>query len=180
MKRRAFFLDRDGVVIEQIHYLADPAQVALIPGVAAAIRAIREHGDLAVVITNQSGVGRGYFTMAAVDAVHRRMVELLRAEGAELDDIRICPHAPEENCSCRKPLPGLFLAAAQALDIDLGRSVMVGDRRSDLDSGVNAGCAASILVRTGYGAGEEEKCRAAGFPVVDDLPAAVRLIYRTE
>ena len=180
MKQRAFFLDRDGVVIEQIHYLSDPAQVALIPGAATAIRAIREHGDLAVVITNQSGVGRGYFTMADVDAVHRRMLELLDAEGARIDDIRICPHAPGEQCSCRKPLPGLFLAASEALGIDLSRSVMVGDRRSDLDSGVNAGCAASILVRTGYGAGEEEGCRAAGFPVVDDLPAAVRMVYRGE
>ena len=180
MKRRAFFLDRDGVVIEQVHYLSDPAQVALIPGAAAAIRAIREHGDLAVVITNQSGVGRGYFTMADVDAVHRRMLELLRAEGAELDGIRVCPHAPGENCVCRKPRPGLFLDAARTLDIDLARSVMVGDRRSDLDSGVNAGCALSILVRTGYGAEEEEPCRAAGFPVADDLAAAVRLVRRNE
>jgi len=178
MKQRAFFLDRDGVVIEQIAYLKDPEQVALIPGTAEAIRMIRARGDLAVIITNQSGVNRGYFTMAEVEAVHRRMLELLRTEGAEIDDIRICPHTPDENCSCRKPRPGLFLAAARKLDIDLARSVMVGDRRSDLESGVNAGCAASILVRTGYGAAEEEKGRAAGFPVADDLLDAVKSIYR--
>ena len=182
MKKRAFFLDRDGVVIEQIAYLKDPEQVALIPGVAAALRAIRAAGDLAVVITNQSGVARGYFTMAEVEAVHRRMRELLRAEGAEIDDIRICPHGPAENCPCRKPRPQLFFDAARELDIDLARSVMVGDRLSDLQAGANAGCSVSFLVRTGYGTPEEErKCRDAGFTAVaDDLPAVVRIVQSSE
>ena len=168
--KKAFFLDRDGVVIEQVHYLHDPEQVKLIPGVAETLKEIHRRGYLAVVITNQSGVGRGYFTMDDVKKVNARMEELIRQENGEyLDGIYICPHAPDVECQCRKPLPGLFIQAKAELDIDLAASVMVGDRRSDLISGQNAGCSRSFLVRTGYGAGEEKEGRAAGFTVCDDL-----------
>lgn len=175
--KKAVFLDRDGVIIEQVAYLSAPEQVALIPGAAEALRLIHRHGDLAVVISNQSGVGRGYFTAAAVDAVHARIQELLAAEGEAVDAFYYCPHAPEEKCSCRKPSPEMILRAARRFGIDVGASLMLGDRLSDLECGVNAGCARNILVLTGYGAEQEPKVRAAGFASARDMFAAVADFY---
>jgi histidinol-phosphate phosphatase family protein len=146
------FFDRDGTLIEERHYLSDPAQVVLLNGAAEAVRLARAAGFLAVVLTNQSGVGRGYFTMQEVEAVNRRMEELLRAQGAALDGIYVCPHAPDEDCPCRKPRPGLVEQAARDLDLDLSRSWMIGDKAADVELARNAGLK-SALVLTGYGAG---------------------------
>ena len=175
--KKAVFLDRDGVLIEQVAYLSRPEQVALIPGVVAALRIVHAHGDVAVVISNQSGVGRGYFKSSDVDAVHDRIDELLAAEGERVDAFYYCPHAPDEHCSCRKPSPEMIFKAAARFGVDVGASLMLGDRMSDLECGVNAGCAASVLVRTGYGAEQEPKARMAGFGVADDMAAAVRDFY---
>ena len=175
--KKAVFLDRDGVIIEQVAYLSAPEQVALISGAAAALRLIHRHGDLAVVISNQSGVGRGYFTAAAVDAVHDRIQELLAAEGEAVDAFYYCPHAPEEACSCRKPSPEMILRAAQRFGLDVSSSLMLGDRLSDLQCGVNAGCARNVLVLTGYGAEQAPKVTAAGFPTARDMFAAVAEFY---
>ena len=175
--KKAVFLDRDGVLIEQVAYLSRPEQVALIPGVVEALRIVHAHGDVAVVISNQSGVGRGYFTAADVDAVHGRIAELLAAEGERVDAFCYCPHAPEEHCSCRKPSPEMISKAAARFGVDVGASLMLGDRMSDLECGVNAGCVASVLVRTGYGAEQEPKARAAGFGIAGDMLAAVRDFY---
>jgi histidinol-phosphate phosphatase family protein len=152
------FFDRDGTLIEERHYLSDPAQVTLLNGAAEAVRMARAAGFLAVVLTNQSGVGRGYFTMKEVEAVNRRMEELLRAQGATLDAIYVCPHAPEDGCPCRKPRPGLVQQAARDLDVDLSRSWMIGDKAADAELARNAGLK-SALVLTGYGA---EAARDAG------------------
>lgn len=156
--RPCIFFDRDGTLIEERHYLADPAQVALIAGAAEAVRLARSSGFLAVVLTNQSGVGRGYFTLEDVRRVNGRMVELLAAEGAAVDGIYVCPHAPEDGCPCRKPGTGLVEQAARELDIDIGRSWMIGDKAADLELARNAGMR-GVLVRTGYGA---EAGKAAG------------------
>jgi histidinol-phosphate phosphatase family protein len=145
------FFDRDGTLIEERNYLSDPEQVVLLPGAAEAVRRAREAGFLAVVLTNQSGVGRGYFRMEDVEAVHRRMEELLAAEGAHLDAIYVCPHAPEEDCLCRKPRTGLVELAARELGIDLPRSWMIGDKAADIEMARNAGMRGA-LVMTGYGA----------------------------
>lgn len=175
--KKAVFLDRDGVIIVQVAYLDDPKLVELIPGAAEALRIIHSHGDLAVVISNQSGIGRGYFTAETVEAAHRRIQELLAPCSEAVDRFYYCPHAPSENCSCRKPLPEMILRAGRECGLDVASSLMIGDRMSDLECGKNAGCARSALVRTGYGAENEAKAHEAGFPVFPDFLAAVKDFY---
>ncbi len=157
--RPAVFLDRDGVVIEDVHYLNAPEQVRLIPGSAEAIAALNRAGWPVVIVTNQSGVARGVIPFGALAGVHQHLMELLRGYGARVDGVYFCPHHPagelEEfrvECACRKPQPGLLLQAASALGPDLNGSWMVGDRLSDLEAGAAAGCR-TILVRTGLGSG---------------------------
>jgi histidinol-phosphate phosphatase family protein len=140
MADRAVFLDRDGTVIEDPGYLSDPSGVRLLPGAADALRALRAAGYQLVLVSNQSGIGRGYFTAEQAEAVHRRVVEQLSRKGVVLDDARYCPHAPDDGCPCRKPRPGLLLAAARELGLDLGASFMVGNSSVDIGAGRNAGC----------------------------------------
>ena len=156
--RPAIFLDRDGVVIEDAHYLASPARVRLLPGSAEAIATLNRAGWPVVVVTNQSGVARGYFPPAAVEAVHDFLSEQLAGYGARVAGYYYCPHYPtadveafRADCACRKPKPGMLHRAAADLGLDLTRSWMVGDRASDLEAGAAAGTR-TILVRTGYGA----------------------------
>lgn len=132
--RGAVFFDRDGTLIDDEHYLADSALVRLRPGAAAAVRAVRAAGLAAVVVTNQSGIGRGLFGEDAYEAVRARLDALLADEGAQLDASYHCPHAPGVGpaCDCRKPAPGLFRRAAAELGLDLARSAAVGDRVRDL------------------------------------------------
>ncbi len=148
--KRAVFLDRDGTLIEEIEFLSDPAQVRVLEGVPQALKLFREMGFLIIVISNQSGVGRGYFDLKAVEMVNEKIRELLRREGTDVDDILFCPHAPEEDCMCRKPRPGLLLEAALRYGIDLKRSYMIGDRDSDVGAIASVG-GKGILVLTGYG-----------------------------
>lgn len=138
-RRRAVFLDRDGTVIEDVGYLSDPAGVRLVSGAADGLRGLRADGFLLAIVSNQSGVGRGLITPEQADAVHRRFLEVLAAEGIRLDDARYCPHAPDEGCACRKPLPGLLLDSARALEVELPASVMVGDTAADVGAGRAAG-----------------------------------------
>lgn len=164
---RCAFLDRDGTIIVERHYLHDPAAVVLLPGAVDGLRALQELGFRLVVVTNQSGVGRGYFTQADVDAVHARLEALLATAGVRLDGIYCCPHRPEEGCACRKPATGLVDRACAELGLDPRTSVMIGDKASDIELGARCGMA-TILVRTGYGAGEVCTPDAA----VADLAAA--------
>ncbi len=155
MSLPAVFFDRDGVLIEDSHYVGSVADVRLIPGVADAVRLVQAAGYATVVVTNQSGVARGMFAEDVVHQVHRH----IEAEtGLTFDRWEHCPHhsdgtVPEfaRDCDCRKPKPGMLRRAAAALDLDLSRSWMIGDRAGDLVAGFAAGCR-SILVRTGYGA----------------------------
>ncbi len=156
--RPAIFLDRDGVVIEDVHYLAEPAQVRFVPGSADAIAALNRAGWPVVIVTNQAGVGRGLFTSEAVQAVHEHLTGQLSGYGARIEAFYFCPHHPAAEvpayrmaCKCRKPQPGMLLQAAEELGLDLASSWMVGDRESDLQAGAAAGTR-TILVRTGYGA----------------------------
>lgn len=179
MVKRAFFLDRDGVLNPEVNYLHDPEQAALLPGAAEAIAALHRAGFLAVVTTNQSGVARGMYPATDILAVHARLQRLLLTSGgpdATVDAWYFCPHHPEISgpCSCRKPAPGMLLQAAADLGLTAAESFMVGDRMSDLEAGRAAGCAGCCLVRTGYGVNVADSARAAGFPVADDLPDAVR------
>lgn len=157
--RPAIFLDRDGVIIEDAHYLASPEGVQLVAGSAEAIHALNRAGWPVIVVTNQAGVGRGLFPESAVDAVHARLRVLLTAYGARVDRFYYCPHHPaaelegyRRECACRKPRPGMLRTAAVELGLDLARSWMIGDRETDLAAGAAVG-ARTVLVRTGYGAG---------------------------
>ena len=175
--RPAAFVDRDGTLIVERNYLGDPAGVELIPGTAEALAALKAAGYAVVMLTNQSGVARGYFDMAAVERVHARLAELLAAGGAALDAVYTCPHGPNDACSCRKPLPGLARQAAADLGLDLARSLVFGDKAADLGVARAVG-ARGILVRTGHGAKEEPTAAPLADLVADDLAAAVRLILK--
>jgi len=155
--RPAIFLDRDGVVIEDSHYLGNSARVRLVPGAAETIAELNRAGWAVVIVTNQSGVARGLFPLEAVGAVHDHLAGLLRGHGARIDAFHFCPHHPEADvpafrldCECRKPKPGMLCRAAAELGLDLAESWMIGDRESDLEAGAAAGCR-TVLVRTGYG-----------------------------
>jgi len=177
--RPALFLDRDGVINVEVEYLSDPDRVALIPGVAAAIAEVNRAGVPVVVVTNQSGIARGTYGAPELAAVTARLGQLLGAAGARVDATYHCPHHPAGSirelailCDCRKPGPKLVLDAARDLDLDVPRSVLVGDKASDLGAARAAGCAA-VLVRTGYGAAEENTLVGLEPDAVfDDLAAA--------
>ena len=176
--KRAFFLDRDGVLIEEVGYLADPGGVKLLAGAAEAIKLIHASGFLAVVVSNQSGVARGYYGLSEVEAVSRRMCDLLKEAGPDAapDAIYICPHHEKYGyaCGCRKPQPGMLLAAAHDYSIDLGNSLMIGDRCSDLQAGEAAGCRESFLVTSGYGENSREEAAASGHRIFPGILEAVK------
>ncbi len=175
--RSAVLLDRDGTLIVQEPYLSHPDQVELLPGAAAGLRRMAEAGWRLLVVTNQSGVARGYFDRSAVDAVHRRLEALLAEEGVTLDGIYCCPHHPEAGCGCRKPAVGHPPPAARDPDQDPAPRVVVGDKACDIDLGTGFG-SYRVLVRTGYGADVERTggCRADA--VVDDLVQAAAVFER--
>jgi len=173
--RPAVFLDRDGTLVRETGYLSDPEALELLPGVGRALRNLVEAGVPLVVVSNQSGVGRGMFTSADVHAVMARLRHRLCAHGVELSAIYHCPHRPEEGCPCRKPRAGLLERAAEDLHLSLADSVMIGDKRIDAAAGRRVG-GRGVLVRTGYGREEEERTDAPGPPpdrVCDNLAAAV-------
>jgi len=171
---RAVFLDRDGTINVDRHYLSNAAQFEMIPGTGPALRRLQDAGFLLVVVTNQSGIGRGYYTEQDLHAVHARMQAELAEHGVRLTQIYYSPESPEQAGRGRKPSPQFLWDARDAFGIDLSRSFMVGDKYLDLETGWNAGCARSILVRTGYGAGvEREKAgQLRDALVVDNLAAA--------
>jgi D-glycero-D-manno-heptose 1,7-bisphosphate phosphatase len=144
VKRPAVFLDRDGTLIEDRHYLADPALVRVLAGVAAGLRRLREAGYVCVVVTNQSGICRGMFAEADYHRVHAEMLRQLAAEGATIDAAYFCPAAPAaeggEEHPDRKPAPGMLLRAAADLGLDVSRSWTIGDAARDLEAGRRAGC----------------------------------------
>lgn len=140
---RALFLDRDGTLIVDVGYPRDPAQVELLPGAAAALRGLPADVEL-VIVSNQSGLARGIITPAEADAVAARVAQLFALEGVLFAAAYVCPHGPGDGCRCRKPQPGMLLDAARDLGLELAASVMIGDKLSDVQAGVAAGCAASL------------------------------------
>ena len=155
--RPGVFLDRDGTVIEERHFLSRPEEVVLLPTAGETIARLNSLGIAVAIVTNQAGIARGYFPESQIAEVHARLDELLAEFGAKIDRYEYCPHHPVEglgeyliDCDCRKPKPGMLTRSAAALKIDLTRSLMVGDRLGDLQAGANAGCQ-SALVQTGYG-----------------------------
>lgn len=144
--KKAVFLDRDGTIIADMNYLQTSDKIKILPGVAEALRKLREAGYLLVIITNQSGVGRGYFSTRTVGIINSKMVRLFKKEGVVFDKITICPHHPEDHCLCRKPKPGMIIEAAKSLNIDISESAVIGDKMSDIEAGLAAGCDLNILL----------------------------------
>jgi len=177
---RAVFLDRDGTIIEDRDYLHKPEEVVILPGVPEALRRLEEAGFLLIMITNQSGVGRGLFPMADVERVHEHIVNELARRKVQLRKIYVAPEAPEQASRGRKPSPQFLFDARDEFGVELSESYMVGDKLIDLECGWNAGVRKSILVRTGYGAKVEQsapgKLREA--VVMEDFAAAANWILR--
>jgi histidinol-phosphate phosphatase family protein len=142
----AVFCDRDGTLIDDVPYLADPEGVRIIDDAVVALRGARAAGYEVVIVTNQSGVARGLISPDQLAAVNRRVLDGLSERGIDVRDVRACIHGPDDGCACRKPLPGMITAAAAALDIDLGRSVMVGDAERDVRAGEVAGVGLNWLL----------------------------------
>lgn len=185
---RAVFVDRDGVISEEVGYLADVEHVRLIPRSAEAVKVINQSALKIIAITNQSGVARGYFSEEMLGHVHRKMEQLLSDQGALLDGIYYCPHHPEGTveayrieCDCRKPSAGLLIQAAEEHAIDLSSSYLVGDKRTDIECAHRAG-AKGILVLTGYGKDELSTINSAALAqpeyVAADLLDAVQWIIK--
>jgi D-glycero-D-manno-heptose 1,7-bisphosphate phosphatase len=173
------FLDRDGTLIVEKEYLRDPEQVSLERGVIDGLAILQEHGHPLIVLSNQSGVGRGMFTEGDVQRVNERIVDMLRRGGIEILAWYMCPHLPQTGCDCRKPSPGMALAAAREWNIDLIGSYVVGDKKSDLELADAIG-GTGILVTTGHGRDAAEWARAQARPVFDGLRDAAQYIVKLE
>lgn len=176
--RRFVLLDRDGTVNVECDYLSRPEQLVLLPGVGGALRRLRALGFGLAVLTNQSGVARGYFDLETVSRVHDRLRTMLKEEGVELDGIYLCPHGPDDDCACRKPRTGMIDRAVADFGFDPTRAFMIGDKAADVDLGRAVG-ATSILVRTGWGMKAEREAKCAPAVIVDDLAAAADWIERS-
>ncbi len=171
--RPALFLDRDGVVVEEVHFLHRPEDVRLVPGAAEVMAEARRQGIPVILTTNQSGIARGLFGWGEFAATQSRLETLLAAEWAAFDMVLACPFHPDGNPPyraehpCRKPQPGMLLRAAERLGIDLAKSWAVGDRARDLEAARAAGCAGGLHVLTGYGAAEREDATRLETPAFD-------------
>lgn len=166
-------LDRDGTIIVEKHYLADPAGVELIPGTGEALAGLCRAGVRLFVATNQSGIGRGYYGEADYQAVQARLCELLNRAGASLCATAFCPHTPQEGCGCRKPEPGMWDLLAGKHGLDPAATAMVGDNSADVRFGRRAGLALTILVLTGHG---KEHAELLGLPLPTPLPEGGALL----
>ena len=175
MSRKAVFLDRDGTLNIERSYLSDPAQLELFPGTAAALRRLMDAGFLLFIVTNQSGIGRGYYTLEDMHRVNDRLQTNLAGEGVRFEKIYYAPEAPDQPSRGRKPSPEFLHDARDEFGVDLAQSFMIGDKIIDVECGRNAGVKQSLLVRTGYGAEVEKKeaARLGDAAVLDDLPACV-------
>lgn len=187
MKRAAVFLDRDGTINEQMGYINHPSRFKILPGAAEAVRLLNELGYLSIIVSNQSGVARGYYPIDLVHEIHLHLEDRLKEQaGAIVDAILFCPHHPQGvvpefslDCRCRKPKTGLMDQACRDFHIDLGRSFMIGDTCTDMEF-AHQGGVKGILVKTGYGLGEIAYVlpgrRARPVRIADDLLDAVHWV----
>ncbi len=177
---RAVFLDRDGTLIAEKNYLHRPEDVDIFPGAGAALKRLADAGFKLVIVTNQSGIGRGYFTLAEVERVNEHLANEFARDGVRFEKIYIAPEAPDQPSRSRKPSPQFLSDARDEFDLNLAESFMVGDKLIDLECGWNAGVKKSILVRTGYGKEVErdEADKISRAVVVDDLRGVAEWILR--
>lgn len=173
------FIDRDGTLIVENHYLRDPAQVCLEKDVVPGLLMLRRLGHALIVLSNQSGIGRGMFTIADAQRVNARVEGLLRESGIDILGWYLCPHAPEAMCACRKPSPGMALEASQDWNLELAGSYVIGDKRTDLELADAIG-ATGILVTTGQGPDSAEWAASNARPVVPTMLGAAEFIAARE
>ena len=169
------FLDRDGVLIKERDYLSRPGQLSVLPGVPKALKSLRDAGFKLVVVTNQSGIARGYFTLTMLTRIHRELKSRLAKSGAKWDALYFSPHGPDSPHPWRKPGTGMLKAAQKRFGLDLKASFMIGDKTADTLAGNRAGCT-SIIVRTGYGGRDGKHPEAKPAKTCRDLAAAARWI----
>jgi D-glycero-D-manno-heptose 1,7-bisphosphate phosphatase len=176
--RRAAFIDRDGVINEEREYVHKVEDFVILPGAVAGLKALQDAGFTIVVVTNQAGIGRGLYTEAAFHELTLHMQTLLSESGVHVSGVYFCPHHPtaglgpyRQDCECRKPRPGMLRRAAREMGLDLSRSVLVGDKMSDVEAGRSAGLAEAVLVETGHALSPADRHEA---PVFADLPSAAR------
>jgi D-glycero-D-manno-heptose 1,7-bisphosphate phosphatase len=179
---RAVFLDRDGTMIAEVNYLSRPDQIKIFPATRTGLKKLCDKGFKLFIVSNQSGVGRGYFTMADVNKVNDALCNDLAGDGIKIEKIYIAPEKPEDPSYGRKPSPQFVFDACDEFDVDLSQSFMIGDKLIDLECGWNAGVKKSILVRTGYGAEIERSsgARLSDAAIVDDLDQAASMILSTD
>lgn len=176
-KKRFILLDRDGTIIVEKNYLSDHNKVELIENASGGLKKLKELGFGLLVITNQAGIGRGYFSLKDLTLIHKKMVGLLKKEGVKLDGIYFCPHKPDDNCSCRKPKLGLVKKAAKEHNFDPKECFIIGDKELDIELGQKMK-ANTFLVRTGYGSKVEKESLVEPDYIVDDLEIAFQIIQR--
>ena len=175
MGKRCVILDRDGTINKEQDYLSDPEELELLQGTIEGLKLLKELALSLIIVTNQSGIGRGYFDWNTATIINDKLCKMLEKEGVHIDGIYVCPHRPEDNCLCRKPNPGLIDKAARELGFDPRKSYLIGDKACDIDLAKNVG-AKSFLVRTGYGKLHEEDEHLKPDYIVDNVKQAAEVI----
>jgi histidinol-phosphate phosphatase family protein len=172
MKRKAVFLDRDGTLIVDHGYIYDPEQIELLPDIIPALKTIQSAGYLLIIISNQSGVGRGYCTLEDVEIVNHRLEELLKQNGIKIKGVFYCPHTPEDKCNCRKPKPGMVLHAIKEYKIEPSLSYLVGDKWTDVEAALGAGVIPVWLTKVPY----DKNTHSKSVMVTNSLHSWVKLM----
>lgn len=179
-KNRAVFVDRDGTINVDVHYLNDPNEFEMYPGVGEGVKRLKSNGFKIIIVTNQSGIGRGYFSERQLSDVHERMKIEFRKFGVELDGVYYCPHHPDDNCNCRKPNTGLFEKAIKEHNVDAGKSYVLGDKPLDVAAGKKIG-ARTVLIPEPHEReailSEKNEWGCAPDYVADDFADAVEWIF---
>jgi D-glycero-D-manno-heptose 1,7-bisphosphate phosphatase len=173
----AIFLDRDGVIIENVEsYVRNLEDVKIFSSSLDALRKLASSPYKIIIITNQSAVGRGIISLQQANEINKKVISTIKDTGGRVDGLFMCPHSPQDRCDCRKPLPGLILQAAEALSLDLNRSIVIGDALSDIQAGQAAGIPHNILVKTGRGSVQLQLPLAASMPkflIFEDLESVI-------
>ena len=176
----AIFLDRDGVIIQnRENYVRSWQDVEFLPDSLEALQQLSQSSYKIIITTNQSAIGRGIITKQQAEAINQGIIKKITEAGGRVDGLFMCPHAPDDHCTCRKPLPGLIYQAADAFSLDLPSSIMIGDAITDIQAGSEAGIKTLILVRTGRGSEQNQSQQISNYPdllIADDLLSAVDLI----
>lgn len=177
--KKAIFLDRDGTICEDVNYLSSPDELKIFPFAAEAVRLLNENNFLVILITNQSGIARGFFDENTLQEIHGKLISELAGQNAKLDAIYFCPHNSDDNCACRKPKKGMIEQAAKDFSIDLGTSWMIGDKAIDVETGFNAKTK-TALVLTGYGRKDFEEIKKKPNIAAENLLDAAKKIIEND